>query len=99
MGVLQAVSGSRLMFGVPSLFPGGKEPRPGHRAAEVLPSCCWEAPECTWAGSCHHVGTMSGLSCSSSQAVASKLDLPDDLVGYFSLFLVRETKDGAFSCE
>ncbi|KFV96598.1 Sorting nexin-17, partial [Fulmarus glacialis] len=31
------------------------------------------------------------------QAVASKLDLPDDLVGYFSLFLVRETKDGAFS--
>ncbi|KAF2982071.1 hypothetical protein EK904_014080 [Melospiza melodia maxima] len=30
-------------------------------------------------------------------AVASKLDLPDDLVGYFSLFLVRETKDGAFS--
>lgn len=33
------------------------------------------------------------------QAVASKLDLPDDLVGYFSLFLVRETKDGAFSCE
>lgn len=34
-----------------------------------------------------------------SQAVASKLDLPDDLVGYFSLFLVRQTKDGAFSCE
>ncbi|NWY07693.1 SNX17 protein, partial [Nothoprocta ornata] len=33
------------------------------------------------------------------EAVASKLDLPDDLVGYFSLFLVRETKDGAFSCE
>ncbi|KAM9617022.1 sorting nexin-17 isoform 3-T4 [Morphnus guianensis] len=31
------------------------------------------------------------------EAVASKLDLPDDLVGYFSLFLVRETKDGAFS--
>lgn len=31
--------------------------------------------------------------------MASKLDLPDDLVGYFSLFLVRETKDGAFSCE
>lgn len=38
-------------------------------------------------------------SCSCSQAVASKLDLPDDLIGYFSLFLVRETKDGAFSCE
>ncbi|NWJ04468.1 SNX17 protein, partial [Crypturellus undulatus] len=31
------------------------------------------------------------------EAVASKLDLPDDLVGYFSLFLVRETADGAFS--
>ncbi|NXM10527.1 SNX17 protein, partial [Ploceus nigricollis] len=31
------------------------------------------------------------------EAVASKLDLPDDLVGYFSLFLVREAKDGAFS--
>ncbi|KAM9382708.1 sorting nexin-17 isoform 3-T3 [Phaethornis superciliosus] len=31
------------------------------------------------------------------EAVASKLDLPDDLVGYFSLFLVRDTKDGAFS--
>ncbi|KAM6405667.1 sorting nexin-17 isoform 1-T1 [Pluvialis apricaria] len=31
------------------------------------------------------------------EAVASKLDLPDDLIGYFSLFLVRETKDGAFS--
>ncbi|KAM6433904.1 sorting nexin-17 isoform 1-T1 [Rhynochetos jubatus] len=31
------------------------------------------------------------------EAVASKLDLPDELVGYFSLFLVRETKDGAFS--
>ncbi|NWS11409.1 SNX17 protein, partial [Pachyramphus minor] len=31
------------------------------------------------------------------EAVASKLDLPDDLVGYFSLFLVRETKDGGFS--
>ena len=24
------------------------------------------------------------------QAVAAKLDLPDDLIGYFSLFLVRE---------
>ncbi|XP_029452210.1 sorting nexin-17 isoform X2 [Rhinatrema bivittatum] len=31
------------------------------------------------------------------EAVASKLDLPDDLVGYFSLFLVREGKDGSFS--
>uniref|UniRef100_A0A452ID41 Uncharacterized protein n=1 Tax=Gopherus agassizii TaxID=38772 RepID=A0A452ID41_9SAUR len=31
------------------------------------------------------------------QAVASKLDLPEDLVGYFSLFLAREAKDGAFS--
>ncbi|XP_033861181.1 sorting nexin-17 isoform X2 [Acipenser ruthenus] len=28
------------------------------------------------------------------EAVASKLDLPDDLVGYFSLFLIREGKDG-----
>uniref|UniRef100_A0A7M4E8J7 Sorting nexin-17 n=1 Tax=Crocodylus porosus TaxID=8502 RepID=A0A7M4E8J7_CROPO len=31
------------------------------------------------------------------EATASKLDLPDDLVGYFSLFLVRESKDGGFS--
>lgn len=35
----------------------------------------------------------------SSQAVAAKLELPDDLIGYFSLFLVREKEDGAFSCE
>ncbi|XP_066565315.1 sorting nexin-17 isoform X2 [Amia ocellicauda] len=28
------------------------------------------------------------------EAVALKLDLPDDLVGYFSLFLIREGKDG-----
>lgn len=33
------------------------------------------------------------------QAVAAKLDLPDDLIGYFSLFLVREKEDGAFSCK
>nr|XP_040127441.1 sorting nexin-17 isoform X3 [Ictidomys tridecemlineatus] len=31
------------------------------------------------------------------EAVAAKLDLPDDLIGYFSLFLVREREDGAFS--
>lgn len=31
------------------------------------------------------------------EAVASKLDLPEELVGYFSLFLAREAKDGAFS--
>uniref|UniRef100_A0A3Q2VJ31 Sorting nexin 17 n=1 Tax=Haplochromis burtoni TaxID=8153 RepID=A0A3Q2VJ31_HAPBU len=31
------------------------------------------------------------------QAVATKLDLPDDLVGYFSLFLVREGVDGSLS--
>uniref|UniRef100_A0A8C6VET4 Sorting nexin-17 n=1 Tax=Naja naja TaxID=35670 RepID=A0A8C6VET4_NAJNA len=31
------------------------------------------------------------------EAVALKLDLPDDLIGYFHLFLVREAKDGAFS--
>uniref|UniRef100_A0A6I8NRF2 Sorting nexin-17 n=1 Tax=Ornithorhynchus anatinus TaxID=9258 RepID=A0A6I8NRF2_ORNAN len=31
------------------------------------------------------------------EAVAAKLDLPDDLIGYFSLFLVRELEDGAFS--
>ncbi|XP_008833287.1 sorting nexin-17 isoform X2 [Nannospalax galili] len=31
------------------------------------------------------------------EAVATKLDLPDDLIGYFSLFLVREKEDGAFS--
>lgn len=34
-----------------------------------------------------------------SQAVSAKLDLPDDLIGYFSLFLVREKEDGTFSCE
>lgn len=40
------------------------------------------------------------ISCPScSQAVAAKLDLPDDLIGYFSLFLVREKEDGSFSCE
>ena len=33
------------------------------------------------------------------QAVASKLDLPDDLVGYFSLFLVRESVDGGLTCK
>ncbi|XP_067406638.1 sorting nexin-17 [Emydura macquarii macquarii] len=31
------------------------------------------------------------------EAVASKLDLPEDLVGYFSLFLAREAQPGAFS--
>ncbi|XP_077008562.1 sorting nexin-17 isoform X3 [Tamandua tetradactyla] len=31
------------------------------------------------------------------EAVAAKLDLPDDLIGYFSLFLVRDKEDGAFS--
>ncbi|XP_019663757.1 sorting nexin-17 isoform X3 [Ailuropoda melanoleuca] len=31
------------------------------------------------------------------EAVAAKLDLPDDLIGYFSLFLVREKDDGTFS--
>ncbi|CAB1339764.1 unnamed protein product [Coregonus sp. 'balchen'] len=31
------------------------------------------------------------------EAVASKLDLPDDLVGYFSLFLVREGMDGGLT--
>ncbi|KAG7242971.1 hypothetical protein INR49_017662 [Caranx melampygus] len=30
-------------------------------------------------------------------AVATKLDLPDDLVGYFSLFLVREGVDGGLT--
>ena len=30
------------------------------------------------------------------EAVAAKLDLPDDLIGYFSLFLVREKEDGSF---
>lgn len=35
----------------------------------------------------------------SPKAVAAKLDLPDDLIGYFSLFLVREKEDGTFSCE
>lgn len=33
------------------------------------------------------------------QAAATKLDLPDDLVGYFSLFLVREGVDGNLTCE
>lgn len=31
------------------------------------------------------------------EAVASKLDLPDDLVGYFSLFLIKDGKDGVCS--
>lgn len=31
------------------------------------------------------------------EAVAAKLDLPDDLVGYFSLFLIREGCDGGCS--
>ncbi|XP_032876882.1 sorting nexin-17 isoform X3 [Amblyraja radiata] len=31
------------------------------------------------------------------EAVAAKLDLPDDLVGYFSLFLIREGSDGGCS--
>ncbi|XP_064196985.1 sorting nexin-17 isoform X2 [Anguilla rostrata] len=31
------------------------------------------------------------------EAVASKLDLPDELVGYFSLFLIREGGDGSCS--
>uniref|UniRef100_A0AAZ3PRY0 Sorting nexin-17 n=1 Tax=Oncorhynchus tshawytscha TaxID=74940 RepID=A0AAZ3PRY0_ONCTS len=31
------------------------------------------------------------------EAVASKLDLPDDLAGYFSLFLVREGVDGGLT--
>lgn len=95
MGVLQGVSGSRLVFGVAVSWLQGAQAWPqGSRGAAFL-----LLGECTWAGSCHHVGTILGLCCSSSQAVASKLDLPDDLVGYFSLFLVRETKDGAFSCE
>ncbi|CDQ99280.1 unnamed protein product, partial [Oncorhynchus mykiss] len=33
------------------------------------------------------------------EAVASKLDLPDELVGYFSLFLVREGVDGGLTCK
>lgn len=96
MGVLQGVSGSNCCLGSPRCFLGqGAQAWPqGSRGAAFL-----LLGECTWAGSCHHAGTILGLSCSSSQAVASKLDLPDDLVGYFSLFLVRKTKDGAFSCE
>lgn len=33
------------------------------------------------------------------QAVATKLDLPEDLIGYFSLFLIRESVDGGVTCE
>lgn len=33
------------------------------------------------------------------QAVAAKLDLPEDLIGYFSLFLIRESVDGGITCE
>uniref|UniRef100_A0A8C2AMD4 Sorting nexin-17 n=2 Tax=Cyprinus carpio TaxID=7962 RepID=A0A8C2AMD4_CYPCA len=33
------------------------------------------------------------------EAVASKLDLPDELVGYFSLFLVQERGDGGCTCD
>lgn len=35
----------------------------------------------------------------SPQAVATKLDLPEDLVGYFSLFLIREGPDSSLTCE
>uniref|UniRef100_A0A803K4R7 Sorting nexin-17 n=1 Tax=Xenopus tropicalis TaxID=8364 RepID=A0A803K4R7_XENTR len=31
------------------------------------------------------------------EAVTSKLDLPEDLVGYFSLYLIKDTSDGSFS--
>lgn len=33
------------------------------------------------------------------QAVAAKLDLPEDFIGYFSLFLIRESVDGGVTCE
>ncbi|XP_024000987.1 sorting nexin-17-like [Salvelinus sp. IW2-2015] len=33
------------------------------------------------------------------EAVASQLDLPDELVGYFSLFLVREGVEGGLTCK
>uniref|UniRef100_A0A674PLP1 Sorting nexin 17 n=1 Tax=Takifugu rubripes TaxID=31033 RepID=A0A674PLP1_TAKRU len=32
-------------------------------------------------------------------AVATNLDLPEDLIGYFSLFLIRESVDGGVTCE
>ncbi|KAG8428900.1 hypothetical protein GDO86_018947, partial [Hymenochirus boettgeri] len=31
------------------------------------------------------------------EAVTNKLDLPEDLIGYFSLYLIRDTSDGSFS--
>lgn len=31
--------------------------------------------------------------------MAAKLDLPEDLIGYFSLFLIRESVDGGVTCE
>ncbi|XP_018117353.1 sorting nexin-17 isoform X1 [Xenopus laevis] len=31
------------------------------------------------------------------EAVTSKLDLPEDLIGYFSLYLIKDTSDGSFS--
>lgn len=37
--------------------------------------------------------------CTFPQAVATKLDLPEDLVGYFSLFLIREGPDSSLTCE
>lgn len=33
------------------------------------------------------------------QAVATKLDLQEDLIAYFSLFLIRESVDGGVTCE
>lgn len=59
--MLVPLFGPRLMLGGPQLFHGGGDP-PGPACllappvlatstAEVLPSCCWEAPERTQAGS------------------------------------------------
>lgn len=39
------------------------------------------------------------IRCFLFQAVAAKLDLPEDLIGYFSLFLIREAVDGGVTCE
>lgn len=105
---LESLSAPRLVSAGPQLSHGGSDP-PGPtcprrgRGAAFLPV---GSPQNAAGGIPPRDEDVEVLplwevvtSCSRSQAVASKLDLPDDLVGYFSLFLVRETKDGAFSCE
>ncbi|XP_043397870.1 sorting nexin-17 isoform X3 [Chelonia mydas] len=85
----RAVSGVSAVWGAqgPCVCPGAQP------CSSLAGSRVWWGLR-PWAG----LGAArSGDSLLAHQAVASKLDLPEDLVGYFSLFLAREAKDGAFS--